>query len=300
MGRVKTSRRNRKSGDRENAARSAVSRDAKRSAAPPDEGRNLPPRPHRDSMDRVPFMRFPKDPTMTTTLCLLVASTFAVAQAQVPTKKAPSKTAPAQGAAADRWEKDIVAFEAHDKTDPPKRDGVLFVGASSIRLWDVKKAFPDLPCTNRGFGGSQMGDSLRYADRIVIPYEPRVIVVMAGGNDIAAGDTPEQVRDDFQALVTKVHAKLPKTKIYYLSLYPSVRRVAIDDKIRQVNELIGAIIKGDPRLGYIDVRTRLGTADGGPRPDLLREDGLHLNDKGYAVCNEIVGPILRKEMKSVK
>jgi lysophospholipase L1-like esterase len=223
---------------------------------------------------------------MSTTLCLVLASTMAVAQA------------PAKAAPTDRWEKAIAAFEAHDKTDPPPRDGVLFAGASSIRLWDVKRAFPDLPCTNRGFGGSQMGDTLRYVERTVIPYHPRVIVVMTGGNDVAAGDTPEQVGDDFQALATKIHAKLPQTKIYYLSLYPSVRRVAIDDKIRKVNELIGAVIKTDPRLGYIDIRTRLSTADGGPRPELLRNDGLHLNDKGYAVCNEIVGPILRKTMKS--
>jgi lysophospholipase L1-like esterase len=251
---------------------------------------------------------------MTTTLCVLLSALIYAPPAQAPAapaaKSVPAKAAPAKAPvpaatkAPDRWEKDIAAFEARDKSDPPQRDAVLFVGASSIRLWETTKAFSDLPTINRGFGGSQMGDSLRYAERIVIPHKPHLVVLMAGGNDIAAGRTPEQVRDDFAALVKKIHAALPKTKFYYLSLYPSVRRQAMDDRIRRVNELIGDVIKSespksagaDQWLVYVDVRQRLSTTDGGPRPDLLRNDGLHLNDKGYAVVNEIVGPILRKEM----
>ncbi len=248
---------------------------------------------------------------MTTSLCLLLSALIFAPPAQAPAapakpaaKSVPAKAAPAKAAApaatkaADRWEKDIAAFEARDKSDPPPRDAVLFVGASSIRLWETAKVFSDLPTINRGFGGSQMGDSLRYAERIVIPHKPRLVVLMAGGNDIAAGRTPEQVRDDFAALAKKIHAALPKTKFYYLSLYPSVRRKSMDEQIRKVNELIGEVIKSDPRLAYVDLRPRLSTTDGGPRPDLLRADGLHLNDKGYAAVNEIVGPILRKELQA--
>ena len=106
----------------------------------------------------------------------------------------------------DRWEKTIAAFEEQDKTSAPAQDGVVFVGSSSIRLWDVKKGLPDLPCTNRGFGGSHMGDSAHFAERIVIPYRPRVVVVFAGGNDIASGKSPEQVADDFKSLVGKIRA----------------------------------------------------------------------------------------------
>jgi hypothetical protein len=43
-----------------------------------------------------------------------------------------------------RWEKDIAAFEKRDADAPPPRDAVLFAGSSSIRLWDLKKSFPDL------------------------------------------------------------------------------------------------------------------------------------------------------------
>jgi len=194
---------------------------------------------------------------------------------------------------ADRWEPAIAAFEKQDQESPPPSDGIVFVGSSSIRLWDVKQGFPDLPGINRGFGGSQMADSVRYAERIVIPYKPRVVVVFAGGNDIAAGKTPQQVAEDFQSLVHKIQAALPETKIYFVSLFPTVARWKFDDKMRQANALIEAFTKTDARLGYIDTRTRMTSADGGPRPELLRADKLHMNDKGYAIWNEIVGPILQ-------
>ena len=86
----------------------------------------------------------------------------------------------------------------------------------------------------------------QFADRIVTPYEPRVVVVFAGGNDIAAGKTPEQVFEDFKALTAKIHAKLPKTKIYYVSLFPTVARQKIDDKFRESNGLIETYTKSDP------------------------------------------------------
>lgn len=199
--------------------------------------------------------------------------------------------------AADKWEADIARFEAADKETPPPKDGVVFVGSSSIRLWKTKAAFPDLPTINRGFGGSHLADSVRFADRIVTPYEPRVVVVFAGGNDIAAGKSPEQVFEDFKALTVKIHAKLPKTKVYYVSLFPTVARWKMDDKFRESNELIEAYTKTDPRLGFVDTRTKMTGEDGGPIPSLLLADGLHMNDKGYAIWNERIGPILRAEFK---
>jgi lysophospholipase L1-like esterase len=197
----------------------------------------------------------------------------------------------------NKWEQDIAKFEAADKDSPPPHDGIVFVGSSSIRLWKTKDAFPELPCVNRGFGGSQMADSVRYADRIVTPYEPRVVVVFAGGNDIAAGKSPEQVAEDFKALTAKIHAKLPKTRIYAVSLFPTVARWKMDDKFREANRLIEAYTKTDARLGYIDTRTKLTAEDGGPRPAMLLPDGLHMNAGGYAIWNEAVGPILRAEFK---
>ena len=74
----------------------------------------------------------------------------------------------AQQTAADKWEKDIAAFEAQDQKSPPPKDGIVFVGSSSIRLWTtLADDFPGVPVLNRGFGGSRIAHSTRYADRIV-------------------------------------------------------------------------------------------------------------------------------------
>ena len=193
----------------------------------------------------------------------------------------------------DKWEKDIQKFEEEDKKSPPPAEGIVFVGSSSVRLWKVKEAFPDLPVINRGFGGSEMGDAARYAERIVIAYKPKTVIVFAGGNDINAGKTPEQVADAFKELVKKVHGALPKTKIHYISLFPNVARASQDEKCRKANERIEAFTKTDERLGYINVRPRMEAPDGKARPDLLRDDGLHMNDEGYKIWNELVGKILR-------
>ena len=115
-------------------------------------------------------------------------------------------TAHAQG----RWEQDIAAFEAADRVTPPPKGEVVFVGSSTIRIWDLAASFPDVKAINRGFGGSEMADSTRYVDRIVVPYAPRVVVVYAGDNDIM-GTTSEQIAIAFEQFVRAVHAKLPAT-----------------------------------------------------------------------------------------
>ena len=123
------------------------------------------------------------------------------------------------------FENEIKAFEQSDKTNPPPKDAVLFVGSSSIRLWKtLEQDMPGMKVINRGFGGSQVEHSVRYADRIVLPYRPKLIVFYAGDNDIAAGKTPNRVLEDFKAFVAKVKTALPNTKILYVSIRPSVAR----------------------------------------------------------------------------
>ena len=126
-----------------------------------------------------------------------------------------------------RWEKTIAAFEQQDKAKPPPKNAVLFVGSSSIVRWDVKKSFPDLDVINRGFGGSEIADSVHFAPRIIVPYEPRLIVFYAGDNDLAAGKTPERICADFRELVAITHKALPKAPrhghpMLYARLKPAV------------------------------------------------------------------------------
>ncbi|MCX6910286.1 MAG: GDSL-type esterase/lipase family protein [Verrucomicrobia bacterium] len=134
-----------------------------------------------------------------------------------------------------RWEKDILAFESADTKNPPPKDAILFIGSSSIKLWKtLAKDFPGHKVINRGFGGSQIADATRYADRIIIPCKPRLIVLGAGGNDIHGGKSPEQVADDFKAFVEKIRAALPDTRIAFYAITPApVRAAELDTRPRR-------------------------------------------------------------------
>ena len=193
---------------------------------------------------------------------------------------------------ADRWEPAIRAFEAKDARQPPAQNGIVFIGSSSIVGWDLKASFPDLPVINRGFGGSQLADSVRYAERIVIPYRPRIVVLYAGDNDLAAGKSPRQVADDFQAFVKKVHAALPETRIVYIAIKPSIKRWHLIEAIREANRRIAATVQADQRLVFIDLEPVMLGPDGKPRADLLKADGLHPNAACYKLWAELLRPYL--------
>lgn len=204
-----------------------------------------------------------------------------------------SEVATAQVAEADKWEKSIAAFEARDKEDPPPQRALLFVGSSSIRGWDLGESFPDLRTINRGFGGSQIADSIRYADRIILPYRPRVVVVYAGDNDIGQGKKAETVFADYQTLTRTIHAGLPETRIVFVAIKPSIKRWKLIEEIRKANALIREAAGKDARLEFVDVDTPMIGDDGQPRQELFKDDGLHMNKQGYQLWSKLVRPHLK-------
>lgn len=193
------------------------------------------------------------------------------------------------------FEKDILRFEASDKTNPPPKQVVLFIGSSSIRMWrTLAEDFPAHRVINRGFGGSQIADSIHFADRIVIPYEPRVIVLYAGGNDINAGKSAEAVANDFKTFAAKVRERLPATRLVYISIAPNPARWAQMDRVREANRLIRENTAKESNLSFIDMHPHMLGADGQPKPDIYLPDRLHMNEKGYAIWKRVVGEHLSK------
>lgn len=199
---------------------------------------------------------------------------------------------PAPAATADPWAKEMAAFEQRDAGQPPVPGGIVFVGSSSIRLWDLEGSFPGLPVINRGFGGSHIVDSVNRADLLVIRHKPRTVVFYAGDNDLAAGKTPRNVVDDFKAFVAKVHAQLPDTRIAFIGIKPSTQRWALIAKVREANALVRDLCTGNDRLGFVDVDGPMLGWDEKPRPDLLAADGLHLTPKGYELWTTLVRPFV--------
>ena len=196
------------------------------------------------------------------------------------------------GAQGSQWSKEMAAFEQQDRAAPAKPGGIVFVGSSSIRLWDLGQSFPGMPILNRGFGGSQIVDSVNHAELLVLKHKPGIVVFYAGDNDIAAGKTPQAVAGDYKAFVSKVHATLPKTRVAFIAIKPSIQRWALVAKVREANALIRSYSEGDDLLGFIDVDGPMLGWDEKPRADLFVADGLHLSAKGYELWTRLVRPFL--------
>ena len=195
----------------------------------------------------------------------------------------------------ERWEKEIVGIEERMAAGKSPGGSVLFVGGSSIRLWKLDESFPELKTSNHGFGGSHLSDSVHFFDRIVAPVKPSFIVVYAGDNDIAAGKTPETVHDDYCKFADLVHQKVPTCrKVIYITIKPSVKRWALAEQMQKVNSLIKATCEKNSNLLFADIWGPMLNAEGMPRPDLLVEDGLHMNADGYRIWTNMLKPHLQQ------
>lgn len=223
-------------------------------------------------------------------LLLLLALLSACASNPITSASAPAAAPAAQSQDSAQFEPDIVAFEQADSVVRRRPGGVVFVGSSSIRLWS--SLGDDLPAAapiNRGFGGSRLRDTTFYADRIVVPYQPRAVVVYAGDNDLAEGRSPQQVRDDFAALVTRLRAQLPQARIAFISIKPSPAREALLGSMREANDLVRDYARSQQGVDYLDVATPMLGPDGQPRGELFLADRLHMNASGYAIWTDVVG-----------
>jgi lysophospholipase L1-like esterase len=198
-----------------------------------------------------------------------------------------------------RWASAMDQFDAENANTPPPESAALFVGSSSIRLWNLEEAFPGMATINRGFGGSEYGDMLRFAGRLFKPYAPRVIVLYSGDNDIAAGKSAAWVLADFTALIARIRHDLPETPIVVLGIKPSIARWELWPMMQEANMGMAKHCAATENMVYIDTATPLLGEDGKPRTELLKKDGLHLNDAGYApwaaLVREHIAPRAEKQ-----
>lgn len=194
----------------------------------------------------------------------------------------------------DRFAAEIKRFVEWDQKNAWPAKPILFVGSSSIRLWQTREAFGDLPVINRGFGGSHLSDVNHYADEVVRPYDASVIVLYEGDNDVAGGKRAAQILGDFKEFVRIVREQQPKVPIVFLAIKPSPARWDMWSHMQAANTAIRSHCEFDPRLTYVDVARPLLGRDGKPVPEYYIEDGLHLSPAGYRVWRDTVAPILKR------
>jgi len=192
---------------------------------------------------------------------------------------------------------DIAKFATADRDHPPPAHPIVFVGSSSIRLWDtLQHDMAPLPVLNRGFGGARLSSVVHFVDRVATQYRPRAVVLYAGDNDLEGGSSPDDVVREFKSFVSQVESALPEVPIYYLSMKPTRRYWSNWPQYLQANAQIAAICAHDPRLGYIDVATPLLALGQPPPRELYGFDQMHLTAKGYAIWTDIIRPRLQKDL----
>ncbi len=184
-----------------------------------------------------------------------------------------------------RFEDTIREFEAQDQMQPPPVGAIVLTGSSSIARWNkqAQAALAPLTVIPRGFGGSVMGDVLHYIDRVAIAYKPRAILIYEGDNDTAFGIPEQTILDQLQQTVAKIHAALPETRIYVLSVKPSVLRQDVWGIAERVSAGYRSLADHDPLVYYVDVATPFLNDDGSVMTDIFVADNLHLNDLGNSI-----------------
>jgi lysophospholipase L1-like esterase len=202
-----------------------------------------------------------------------------------------------EGLPASTWESSIEAYEASDAENAPSPGSIVFVGSSSILLWDTLSGdMVPMPVLNRGFGGSVIAHATHFADRIVLPYEPSAIVLYAGDNDIAFGLSADCTLRDFEAFVEHIHAAAPGSPIYFISIKPSPSRMQFWSDMERANQLIEAETTTNAALHFVDVSEAMLDQQGQPMPELFTGDGLHMNAAGYQLWTSIIQPRLATDL----
>jgi lysophospholipase L1-like esterase len=227
-------------------------------------------------------------------ICLILTLVASAAPAQ--TTSTESVTTASQAKAwpdPNRFEKEIAAFET---TTPVKLGGIVAYGSSSMRGWHkyIAEDLAPLTIVPRGFGGSNMNDALYFTDRVVLPVKPRAVLLYEGDNDIAGGHSVDETFGKYQQFVAKMHAALPTTRIYILSIKPSPSRSKQWPAAQELNARLQQMAKADPLITYIDVATPMLTSQGGLRDEIYLSDKLHMKREGYEIWRDAVRPVLMK------
>ncbi|MEO8360346.1 MAG: GDSL-type esterase/lipase family protein [Vicinamibacteria bacterium] len=191
------------------------------------------------------------------------------------------------------FEKQARAYEALDKIEPPPKGAILLAGDSQFFRWKTfREDLPGYTVINRGIDSFQTSDLARFADRLVLPYRPRLIVLHVGGNDVHNGKTSDQVLADFKTFVAKVHDVLPGVPLAFTSITPGPGRWDERDRRRSANAVLKNYIATQPGLHFINLWDAMLTPDGKPREDLWVEDRVHPNHAGYIVRASVMRPFL--------
>lgn len=182
---------------------------------------------------------------------------------------------------------------------------LIMIGDSITHGWEGEgkdvwaKYYAKRNAVNLGIGGDQTSHVLWRLDHGNIDgISPKLAVLMIGTNN--AGHTPhqqpEQIAAGVKAIVEKLRAKLPQTKVLLLAIFP--RGANDNDELRQINSKTNKIIANlddGQNVFFLDIGPKFLAADGTLSKEVM-PDLLHLTPKSYQTWAEAIEPTVKKLM----
>jgi lysophospholipase L1-like esterase len=164
---------------------------------------------------------------------------------------------------------------------------VVFLGDSITEFWALSDSFHGKPYVNRGISGQTTPQILLRFRQDVIALKPRVVVILAGTNDIAENTGPitlAAIEDNLTSMVDL--AKRNGIRVVLSSLVPAFQYpwrpdLAPVEKIRALNDWIKDYAAKE-RLVFLDYHSAMANDKRGLKAE-LSEDGVHPNKAGYAL-----------------
>lgn len=193
------------------------------------------------------------------------------------------------------WQ-DIQNFKKSDQETPPPKGAILLLGSSSFTKWtDVDNYFPGKTIINRGFGGSRLIDLNYYAEDLLIPYQPKQIIIYCGENDFAENDQvkAKEIVNRYKTFYKKIRKKFPNINVDYISIKYSPSREKLWPKMKKANKKIACFMKKEKNAGYIDITKAMEDDNGNVRKDLFAEDMLHMTPEGYRIWTKVMNPYMK-------
>lgn len=180
----------------------------------------------------------------------------------------------------------------------PGEVDLLFIGDSITQGWEGagktawQKFYGPRKAMNAGIGGDRTQHVLWRLDNGNIKgITPKVAVVMIGTNN-AKSDAPADTAAGIEAIVKKLRAELPQTKVLLLAVFPrgATPADALRIKNTAVNEAIAKLDDGE-HVFFLDIGPKFLTADGTLERTIM-PDLLHLSPRGYEIWAESIEPKL--------
>jgi acyl-CoA thioesterase I len=192
--------------------------------------------------------------------------------------------------------------EADMKLAPPAagENRVVFMGDSITQGWNLEQAFPGKPYVNRGISGQTTPQMLVRFRQDVIDLQPKVVVILAGTNDIAGNTGPMTVEQTEGNLASMAElARANGIRVVLCSVLPAFDYswspgLEPAPKIAAVNAWLKeyAAKKG---LVYVDFYSAMEDDRGGLPPTLSR-DGVHPLSAGFAIMTPLTAAGIEKAL----